>query len=301
MQPAKIPAGTAGRAHHAAQFNFGLNSDMCETLAAFETAGSIAKLAELTKRDISVVSRQLQRIAKAAPVLEKQQGRWRLTALGLRLSHWTQDAATTQRRILEQQTVLRIATTREFAARVLAPRLAQFLEKREDVALSIIASEDGVERLLLEGRADVGFDCGSPVEPAIRFKTVTDEAFSVVAAKAFIAKHKVKRPADLLPLPHLQYQRASAPKVMQLSYDVPHVLASFNDIATIREAAIAGLGWAVLPTYAIRRELDAGTLRAMPGWKIRNERFGIWWLRERTDMQPWIQRATVWLGKQQLG
>ena len=279
---------------------FGLTSEMCELLVAFEGANSLTDLASITRRDVSVVSRQLQRIAPIAPVLEKQQGRWRLSPLGRKISHWTQEAAATQRRILQKQTVLRIASTREFAARKLAPGLADLIAGESQLSVSVISSEEGVERVLLDGRADLGFDCGSPLDPSVRFKTVCDEAFVIVAAPAFLKRHRVRAPNAFIALPHLQYQRASASRLLQLSYDVPNIFASFNDIAGIRAAAVAGLGWAVLPAYAVRDEIRDRRLRALPGWTIRNERFGVWWMRDRADLTSWVARASAWLVKQVL-
>ena len=279
---------------------FGLDSEHCELLAAFESVGSLTELAALRGRDLSVISRQMQKVAEIAPVLEKRHGRWILSELGRQLAQWTRDAAMRQRQILREETVLRIASTREFTARVLAPRLRTLLRSDERVALSILTAEDGVERLLLDGRADLGFDCGSPADPVLRFKASADEAFAVVAAASLLRRRRIATTSDLLALPHLRYQRAAAPRLLQLSHEVPNIVATFNDIAAIREACVSGLGWAVLPLYAVRRELQSRALTQLPLWKIRNERFGVWWMSGRTDLEPWIERASRWLESQTL-
>jgi DNA-binding transcriptional LysR family regulator len=275
---------------------FGLTSEQCELLLAFETAPSLEALARALGRDASVLSRQLQRIAQETPALEKTHGRWRLTPLGKQLAAWARDAIASQRRALGQPTVIRLASTREFTARVLAPRLGELLHEHETTIVSLCAAEEGVEKRLLAGEADIGFDCGRPTDPEIRFRQVVPEPFSVLAAPSFIEKHCVTGARELLPLAHLQYQRATAATLLGLPDDAPRVRATFNDIASVREACSAGLGWAVLPTYAVRRELDAGVLVALPGYEVPEEHFGVWWLRERPALETWVERSVAWLG-----
>lgn len=280
---------------------FGLSSDHCELLLAFEETGSLSALATLVGRDISVVSRQLQKIAQTLPVLEKIQGKWRLTPLGRQVNQWTRNSVETQKRLLQQRTAIRIASTREFTARVIAPNLSQlFPRDRENTHVYLVASEEGVEKLLLSGDADFGFDCGRPNDPLIRFKSVKSEAFVVVASKKFLAKHPAKTNEELIQLPHLQYARASTSGLLQLSHEMPLIKATFNDIASVREACMAGLGWAVLPKYAVQRELDLGLLTVLPFIKIKNETFGVWWSKERSSIAPWIETATNWLKLQSL-
>lgn len=275
---------------------FGLTSEQCELLLAFETAPSLEALARALGRDASVLSRQLQRIAQDTPALEKTHGRWRLTPLGKQLATWARDAIASQRRALGQPTVIRLASTREFTARVLAPRLGELISEEDTTIVSLYAGEEGVEKRLLAGEADIGFDCGRPMDPEIRFRQVTPEPFSVVAAPAFVERHKVTKAQEVLALANLQYQRATATALLSLADEVAHVRATFNDIASAREACCAGLGWAVLPTYAVRRELDAGALIALPGYDVSEEHFGVWWLRERPALEPWVERCVTWLG-----
>ena len=65
---------------------FPLSSDQLELLLAFEATSSLAVLAEFMRRDASVVSRALQRLASDAPVIEKRGTRWEITPLGRRIN-----------------------------------------------------------------------------------------------------------------------------------------------------------------------------------------------------------------------
>ena len=251
-------------------------------------------------RDPSVLSRQLQKLAEAAPVLEKQNGRWQINKMGRTINNWTRESQFAQNKILAEAQSLRLAATSEFASRVLAPQLPKLLGDHKELSISIISSEDGVEELLLNGKADIGFDCARPRDPLLRFQGVNEESFLVVAAPCFLKGKICEGKEDLLKLPHLKYNRSSASDMLQLSFEVPHVLATFNDIASIRAACCAGLGWAALPYYTVQHELSTGSLVEVQGWEIPSMKYNVIWLRGRPSVEPWIERCTNWLKDQRL-
>lgn len=94
-----------------ADARFSLSSEQCELIEAFERADSLQQLARQLGREMSVVSRQIKRVAETAPVLEKRKGRWHITPLGRQIAAWSRDAIANQRRLLEQH-ALRMSTRR---------------------------------------------------------------------------------------------------------------------------------------------------------------------------------------------
>ena len=66
---------------------FPLSSDQLDLLLTFEAAeGNLGRLSAGMLRDASVVSRNLTRLGSDAPVVEKVDGKWRLTAAGRRVN-----------------------------------------------------------------------------------------------------------------------------------------------------------------------------------------------------------------------
>lgn len=91
---------------------FPLTSEQCELLLEFETAKTLQELAGRIHRDVSVVSRQLSALSQTATVIEKQEGRWRITAFGRQINNLTRATVSAQRRILDQQAALRFSSVR---------------------------------------------------------------------------------------------------------------------------------------------------------------------------------------------
>ncbi len=280
---------------------FPLSSDQCEILCALEACKTIGALADFLKRDPSVVSRQLKRIAETAPVLEKIQGRWTITPVGQEVILWTRNSSTALNRIFQKRLVIRVGATREFASRVICPQIKTFLKETSDGAELVLNTyESGIEEALLSGELDFGFDCGRPKDPLIQFKLVTHETFGIFGSPSFLRSGMPKSLNELLLLPNLQYRRVPTSRYLRLASEVPCVAGYFNDLAAIREACCAGLGWAVLPEYVAQREIKAGLLVRVDIERIRGDKFGVWWLRGSRTYEDTIHRAMSWLVRQHL-
>jgi DNA-binding transcriptional LysR family regulator len=282
---------------------FPVSSDECRLLLLLESTGSVKQTAQALQRDISVVSRQIAQLADRHPLVEKVGGKWQVSAAGKRLNVWARDAVIEQQQAIHSRTGVKIATTREFAARVLAPKLAELMALWPEALITLRVSEEGVERLILDGEVDLAFECGRPRDPGVRFQRVTPEAFVVVLSPRLVRRRPLRSVEELLALPHLQYSRYSASRALRLAADQLRPVAVLNDLASIRAAAVAGLGWGVLPHYAVEAELKEGTLIKLdfPGLpEIEPEQFGVWWLRDRKGLESWARQATQWLGSQRL-
>jgi len=284
--------------------DFPVSSSDCRLLLLLETKESLRDVAKVLRRDISVISRQIARIAEVAPLVEKIEGRWQVSTLGKQFTTWARDSILTQELLLKSRTHLRIVTTREFGARILAPGLNELQTIGENVMIEILTSPAGIEQMLLKGEADIGFDCGAPRDPAVKFQRLTQESFTLVAAPSFLKHWPTQKFSALLKAPHLQIQsRLSSARLLQLEADALTPAALFHDIAAARAACVAGNGWALVPTYTVRAELSSGVLIELRGKgfpKIPSESFGIWWLRERRSLETWVASLTVWLKKQKL-
>ena len=272
-----------------------ISSDDCLLLLKFSETDTLAALSQSLGRDISVVSRKLQRLAAEVPVLEKHQGRWTLTPLGREVVQWTRDAVSSQSRILRRPHSLRVATTREFGARMLAPALPELRRRLPLVEFEIYTYENGTEAPLLAGNVDLALDCGRPQSPDIRFSLLAREEVGLLASPVFLRKHPIRRLEDLVRAPHLEFLRIPPSRYLKLKEQVEERFARFNDIAACRAAAVASCGWTLLPTYAVREELHNGLLKKLDLFSVEQENYGVWWLRDRKGLKPYLDVFSEWL------
>lgn len=277
---------------------FILSSEECELLVAFESAPSLEKLSEYVGRDVSGVSRALSRIAAKIPVIEKQSSRWVLTEQGRQLNQHTRDSINFQRTLFQKQAGLRIGTNREFASRILGKQLPSLIELFPDSQIRIMSFEVGTEQALLDGKIDIGIDCERPFSPDISYKIAIKEPIVAVCSPKFKKSGlKELNGKSFFGLPHLLCDRLAPDRILFKSDNVLNIIASFNDIATTRAACEKGLGWALLPTYAVREELESGSLVEIPLADGGESSYGVWWLRGRKRVEPVALALQAWLKK----
>lgn len=277
-------------------YAFALSSDECELLVAFETSPSLDKLAESMGRDISNISRALNRIAGKLPVIEKQAGRWVLTEKGRQLNLHTRDSIQFQQSLFQKQALLRIGTNREFSARILGTRIKEINSLFPETQIRISAFESGTEMSILEGLIDIGIDCERPFSPEVAYKVATTEPIVAVCTPAF-KKENVKslKEGKFFSLPHLLCDRLSPDRILQKSDNNMHVFASFNDIATTRSACLQSTGWALLPRYSVNDEISSGELVEIKAVGAGESKYGVWWLRGRKYLEPTAMKIRQWM------
>lgn len=273
-----------------------LNTDELELLLAFETADSLEKLSKALGKDISNISRSLAKIADKAPVVEKQNNRWKMTELGKKLNQHSHDSIFHQNSLFNQTVYLKIGTNREFASRILGPSLKDLYQILPNTLIRICAYENGVEQALLNSLIDIGIDCERPFSPDISFKHCWTEELVPVCSPDFKNKYlKKQKEQSLFEVPHLLCDRLLPSTILKMSENNLNVVASFNDIATTRATCLTGLGWALLPKYSVSSEIEQKKLVTLKFQKIEPSRYGIWWLRNRKKLAPTVITVKSWL------
>lgn len=265
-------------------------------LSELELNPTLQELSHKLRKDPSVISRDLKRISEKAPVIEKINGRWALTKMGSNMALWAKKIQIEQNEILGRDYSLTIATTREFASRILAPGFDYFL--KESVRFKIITCENGIEEALLKGSADFGFDCGRPQDPGISYRPIIEEEIVTVLSTELSKKLKQLKMLELEEKDFLYYSRLSPLQCKNIN--VNNAKVSSNDIATIRALCVNGHGWATLPYYAVKEEIDSRKLKIIRGGEIKGYKFGVWCLRGRDSLAPWVKKAEQWLLTQAL-
>jgi DNA-binding transcriptional LysR family regulator len=166
---------------------------------------------------------------------------------------------------------LSLAILPTFGTRWLAPRLPGFLAAHPGVTINIGT------RLRRFDFAHEGFDAaihfGAPDWPDAEHMKLFDESMIACAAPEFCTAHPVSAPAELAGLPLLQLE--SRPTAWELWFALHNARAPasrgmmFDQFATIIQAAIHGVGVALLPEFLARSEIADGRLQQIAGGAVR--------------------------------
>jgi LysR family glycine cleavage system transcriptional activator len=245
------------------------------SLEAFEAAArhlSFTRAAADLHVTQGAVSRQVQALEGqlGLPLFQRVRKRIALTEAGeaylpkVRSCLDRLEAATLQLRAFRGASgVLNLAILPTFGTKWLIPRLPEFLHRHPEVVVNF-STRLGVFDFAEED-LDAAIHYGGPDWPGGVADHLMDEHVVVVASPALCSKHRLKRPADVADLVHLQL--ASRPGGWREWLDgvgLPGVDGKrgprFEHHAMVIQAAIAGLGLAVLPRFLCEEELLEGQL-----------------------------------------
>ena len=182
--------------------------------------------------------------------------------------------------------LLRVTAPVAFARQQLVPRLADFLRDYPEVRLELDLSDR------LSSMATEGFDLAirhtaAPPDTHVAWTLCATQSV-LVASRSYLRKHGIPTtPADLVTHNCLHYPRAHDAPVWTFEPVRPENVTpgmaahatervtvpvsgplSANNSEALRDAALAGLGIALLPDFSAQASLRAGKLvQVLPQWK----------------------------------
>lgn len=158
---------------------------------------------------------------------------------------------------------LAIATLPSFGMRWLAPRLPRLTAQIPDLVVSFSAR--ATEFDFAEEEFDAAIHFGRPDWPGVRHDRLFGEQAVAVMSPQFRDAHAIEAPADLARVPLLALaSRRGAWRSWLAASDVqspvPDPNATFEQFLMLAQAAIAGAGAALIPSFLIEPELASGVL-----------------------------------------
>jgi DNA-binding transcriptional LysR family regulator len=191
---------------------------------------------------------------------------------------------------------LRITTSNSFAQAHLASAVSDFLKLHPRTQVELIALERAVN--LVEERIDLAIRIGNQLDGTLLARRLAACRSVVCATPAYLAAQgKPTRPEQLRTHACLTHAHVGRTEWrLQRSGETVKVPVAgalqSNEVAVIRQAALDGLGIALLPTYFIGDELAQGRLvRLLPGYEP--ETLGIHAVYLSRQHQPLLLRAMV--------
>lgn len=244
-------------------------------LAAFEAAarhGSFTRAAEELNLTQGAVSRQVAHLEGALGVslFERVKKRVSLTAAGAAYAAEVREglsrlaAATVSTMAFRGAAgVLNLAILPTFGTRWLIPRLPRFIEAHPGITINFATKLVPFD--FTREPLDAAIHFGDPVWPGARLHRLMGEEIVPVASPALVTRFGLATAADMLKAPLLQQStrpRAWANWLEQQGLPPQRALMGprFEQFAMVSQAAVAGLGLAIVPRFLVEEELRSGAL-----------------------------------------
>ena len=256
--------------------------DRFENLKTFVTvieSGSFSSAAAKLECAKSVVSRRIGELEAhlGVQLLTRTTRRQNLTDSGRvfypRAKQILQELEDAEQGLIQSQGALRgrirFTSPLSFGLGHLMPLITAFSTEHSDVELDISFNDDEVD-IIKEG-FDLALRIGRLVDSTLIAKKLTDINMVVCASPDYLERHGTPSdPHELVQHQGLHYSRSADrqhwrftdPQGTAYSVKVPSRLRSDNGDALV-QAAVAGLGVLITPTFIAYRELAAGQLRPL--------------------------------------
>lgn len=278
-------------------------------LQAFEAAarhGNVTQAGRELNLSQSAVSRQIKDLEAQLGLLlfERVRQRVVLSAAGQK---FLPDAC----RLLEQGeaamlramassgvSLLSLATLPTFGSRWLVPRLPNFLRSHPGVALNVASRSDPFD--LEEQAFDAAIHYGQPVWANAVCRYICREIMVPAASPAFLAGRSIGTPEALAHEPLLNL--ATRPKAWANWFQAAGADAQgayqghrFDQFTMLIEAAVAGMGVALLPLYLVESELRDGKLEVVVDLPLQTENSYYFVVPERKAAGPLANQLFDWI------
>ena len=197
---------------------------------------------------------------------------------------------------------LSIATLPTFGSRWLMPRLPDFLRLYPDMALSVASRSQPFD--FEEEPFDLAIHYGQPVWAHATCTYLCSEMIVPVGSPELLAANPVVTPAELAgsaPLLHLSTRpKAWADWFESVQAEVvsPYKGHRFEHFSMVIEAALAGLGFALVPRYLIEHELASGRLQVLFDQPLTTENSYYLVVPDHKKENPMAQSFFAWIADQ---
>ncbi len=244
-------------------------------LEAFDRLGTATAAAEELSLTQSAVSRQLQVLEEqlGAALFIREKRKMRMSDAGARYAQEVRAALAQISRASMQLLLqpgtggLSLAILPSFGMRWLVPRLAHFAALHPDVTVNLSTRLKPVD--FQSDPFDAAIQYGSGHWHGCQSILLREESVIPVCAPSVLQANAIKSASDLSALPLLHIQtRPNAWDTWLKAHNAPPARsagARFDQFSTITQAAIHGLGVALLPDFIAEQELASGRLMSAYG------------------------------------
>jgi LysR family glycine cleavage system transcriptional activator len=268
--------------------------------------GSFTRAADELNLTQGAVSRQIRLLEGRLGVIlfERVRQRVVLTDPGkLYLSHVEKalndlSIATRQVVAFSDSTIFDLAVLPTFATRWLIPRLPDFQKNHSGVTIRLTTRQRPVD--FATEPFDAAISYGSPNWPSTIAHHLMDFDVVPVCSPKLHAGRRIKTPADIATYPIL-HQLSRPTRWAEWMHEAGVTLESplrgdsFEQFSMIAQAAVAGLGVALLPIFMLEEELASGKLEIVSAHFLPTKTSYFLIVPESRASSPAVKLFTAWL------
>lgn len=279
--------------------NYLIPPEYCLIINAFIQTNSLREAALMLKIDPAALVRKAQKISGEFGLIEKVGNKWAVTDTGRRIAQWTDESIARQKSILNEKSMVRIASFTWLAEEVLIPhhsKLHEMTGGKFSWSFKTISSD--LEKELINNRSDYVITGFAPNDPMIAHKRITVHPWRVIAPTSWKKKLGNLKGSDLLKelqtKPYVRFSLLNPEQTLgfkPLTYSPLMV----DGVIGIRTAVARGLGWSCVPAMAINTLLDDGKIITMDLPVSTKDNLSLWWLRSRKDSMKNSQIISKWI------
>jgi LysR family glycine cleavage system transcriptional activator len=223
-----------------------------------QTQGAVSRQVKLLEEQLGILL--FQRVRQRVSLTEA--GRFYAAEIRTVLRQFARATAETIA-FRGQGGTLNLAILPSFGTRWLIPRMPSFFARHRDILVNFSTRLRPFD-FAREG-LDAAIHFGDPAWPGATLHKLMGETLVPVASPALIARSRLAEPAEILretlliqaTRPHA-WQEWFAAQGLYMPPNQPAL--SFEQFTLVLQAAVAGLGIAIVPTVLVRTELEAGEL-----------------------------------------
>jgi DNA-binding transcriptional LysR family regulator len=158
---------------------------------------------------------------------------------------------------------LRVSAPMLLGRKLLGPKVVEYTQKYPEVEVELLLADRRVE--LIEEGFDIAIRVGRLADSSLTARLLGHVGLGVVASPTLLARGRVREVADLRSRPTIGMNREETWRIGDETVSVrPNLVV--NDMELLCAAAVAGVGFAHLPTLAAQTAIQRGELRALwPG------------------------------------
>src|SRR5579859_2644482 len=287
----------------------GFSNEQVRTFVAVSKSANLSRAAESLALTQGAVTQQLRHLERALDLqlIERSGHGMRLTPAGVEVAAACAAATRELEGIAETARLqrslgmgrLRIGASPTCAHHYLSPLLARYMKRWPNVDIQVVAESTPVTA---EKVAGAELDCGLVEGPVKQgnletFDLYQDVVVAVVSSRHPLGKMRRRSASELNAHRYLAREVGSATETLAQAYGASPRL-ELSHLDAVRSAAVAGLGYAVLPRVAIERELERGQLVQLD---IPERRRWITAIRRQSSKVPVVEAFWTFLPRNQRG